>query len=92
MITILVDENEKIVAFATDNSINASEGETKHAVSESELPTTLDKLYKYCYSGENGFYPNPNYEEEIPPEDEPVDYDEIALDHEFRISMLELGI
>lgn len=43
---------------------------------------------KYLYiDGE--FVLNPDY---IPPEDDSVDYDEVALDHEFRISMLELGI
>ncbi len=43
---------------------------------------------KYLYiDGE--FVLNPDY---VPYEEENVDYDEIALDHEFRISMLELGI
>ena len=42
---------------------------------------------KYLYVG-GEFILNPDY---IPPEDD-VDYDEVALDHEFRISMLELGI
>ena len=43
---------------------------------------------KYLYD-DGEFVLNPDY---IPPEDETVDYDEIALDHEFRISILELGI
>lgn len=43
---------------------------------------------KYLYlDGE--FVLNPDY---VPIENENVDYDEIALDHEFRISMLELGV
>lgn len=43
---------------------------------------------KYLYiDGE--FVLNPDY---VPLEDENVDYDEIALDHEFRISILELGV
>lgn len=43
---------------------------------------------KYLYVG-GEFVLNPDY---VPNEEENVDYDEITLDHEFRISILELGV
>ena len=62
------------------------EKESKGAFVET-LPEDFEKE-NYLYV-DGKFVSNPDY---IPPEDENVDYDEIALDHEFRISMLELGV
>ena len=62
------------------------EKESKGAFIETFPEDYVDDKYLYI-DGE--FVLNPDY---VPLEDENVDYDEIALDHEFRISMLELGI
>ena len=63
------------------------EEKEKTGVFADGLPEDFEKE-NYLYV-DGKFVSNPDY---IPPEDENVDYDEIALDHEFRISMLELGI
>lgn len=62
------------------------EKESKGAFVENLPEDYVDDKYLYI-DGE--FVLNPDY---VPLEDENVDYDEIALDHEFRISILELGI
>ena len=62
------------------------EKESKGAFIETLPEDYVDDKYLYI-DGE--FVLNPDY---VPLEDENVDYDEIALDHEFRISMLELGV
>ncbi|MBP0960255.1 MAG: hypothetical protein J5992_09035 [Oscillospiraceae bacterium] len=62
------------------------EKESKGAFVES-LPEDFEED-KYLYV-DGAFVLNPDY---VPYEEENVDYDEIALDHEFRISMLELGV
>ena len=62
------------------------EKENKGAFIETLPEDYVDDKYLYI-DGE--FVLNPDY---VPLEDENVDYDEIALDHEFRISMLELGV
>lgn len=62
------------------------EKESKGAFVETLPEDYVDDKYLYV-GGE--FVLNPDY---VPLEDENVDYDEIALDHEFRISILELGI
>ncbi len=51
------------------------------------LPEDFEKE-NYLYV-DGKFVLNPDY---VPLEEENVDYDEIALDHEFRISILELGV
>lgn len=65
---------------------NREEKESQGAFVENLPADYSDNKYLYI-DGE--FVLNPDY---IPPEDTSVDYDEIALDHEFRISILELGI
>ncbi|MBQ5315004.1 MAG: hypothetical protein J6J52_03175 [Oscillospiraceae bacterium] len=92
---ISVDENGKItdVLYMT-NGINdieylgwdREEKESKGAFVETLPEDYSDNKYLYI-DGE--FVLNPDY---VPIENENVDYDEIALDHEFRISILELGI
>lgn len=62
------------------------EKESKGAFIETLPEDYVDDKYLYI-DGE--FVLNPDY---VPLEEENVDYDEIALDHEFRISMLELGV
>ena len=62
------------------------EKESKGAFIETFPEDYVDDKYLYI-DGE--FVLNPDY---VPLEEENVDYDEIALDHEFRISMLELGV
>ncbi len=47
----------------------------------------IPEAYMYV-NGE--FTENPDYVE--PTTEESVDYDEVILDHEFRISMIELGV
>ena len=62
------------------------EKESKGAFIETFPEDYVDDKYLYI---DVEFVLNPDY---VPLEDENVDYDEIALDHEFRISMLELGV
>lgn len=95
MYYIEVSENGKItdVLYMTNGiddinylGWNREEKESKGAFIET-LPEDYE-VDKYLYiDGE--FVLNPDY---VPLEEENVDYDEIALDHEFRISILELGI
>ena len=90
---VLTNEYNEIIAISYSDINTEAKEITKYVINNDNVPNdVINNPTKYCYSGENGFYPNPNYEEEIPPEDTSVDYDEIALDHEFRISILELGI
>lgn len=95
MYYIEVSENGKItdIVYMTNgiNDIeylgwNKEEKESKGAFIETLPEDYVDDKYLYI-DGE--FVLNPDY---VPYEEENVDYDEIALDHEFRISMLELGI
>ncbi len=95
MYYIEVSENGKItdIVYMTNgiNDIeylgwNKEEKESKGAFIETFPEDYEDNKYLYI-DGE--FVLNPDY---VPYEEENVDYDEIALDHEFRISMLELGI
>lgn len=46
---------------------------------------------RYCYTEKDGYYLNPNYEPPEEPYDEELETQEMILDHEFRISLLELG-
>ena len=92
---ISVDENGKItdVLYMTNgiNDIEYLGWDREEKESCGAFIETLPEDYsdnKYLYiDGE--FVLNPDY---VPIENENVDYDEIALDHEFRISILELGI
>ena len=95
MYYIEVSENGKITdVLYLSNGIddinylgwNREEKESKGAFIETLPEDYEDNKYLYL-NGE--FVLNPDY---VPLEEETVDYDEIALDHEFRISMLELGI
>ena len=95
MYYIEVSENGKITdVLYLSNGIddinylgwNREEKESKGAFIETLPEDYEDNKYLYL-NGE--FVLNPDY---VPLEEENVDYDEIALDHEFRISMLELGI
>ena len=92
---ITVDENGKItdVLYMTngEKDIEYLGWDREEKESCGAFIETLPEDYevdKYLYI-DGGFVLNPDY---IPPEDDSVDYDEVALDHEFRISMLELGI
>lgn len=95
MYYIEVSENGKItdVLYMTNGiddinylGWNREEKESKGAFIETFPEDYEDNKYLYL-NGE--FILKPDY---VPLEEENVDYDEIALDHEFRISMLELGI
>lgn len=95
MYYIEVSENGKItdVLYMTNGiddinylGWNREEKESKGAFIETLPEDYEDNKYLYL-NGE--FVLNPDY---VPLEEENVDYDEIALDHEFRISILELGI
>lgn len=95
MYYIEVSENGKITHIVyMANGINdieylgwdREEKESKGAFIETFPEDYVDDKYLYI-DGE--FVLNPDY---VPLEDENVDYDEIALDHEFRISILELGV
>lgn len=95
MYYIEVSENGKItdIVYMTNgiNDIeylgwNKEEKESKGAFIETFPEDYEDNKYLYL-NGE--FVLNPDY---VPYEEENVDYDEIALDHEFRISILELGV
>lgn len=95
MYYIEVSENGKITdVLYLSNGIddinylgwNREEKESKGAFIETLPEDYEDNKYLYL-NGE--FVLNPDY---VPLEEENVDYDEIALDHEFRISILELGI
>ena len=66
MVTILVDETEKIVAYATTDSINGDDATRKYYVDEQDIPVSLYDLYKYCYSEKKGIYLHPDYEEAEP--------------------------
>lgn len=95
MYYIEVSENGKITdVLYLSNGIDdikylgwdREEKESKGAFIETLPEDYVDDKYLYI-DGE--FVLNPDY---VPIENENVDYDEIALDHEFRISMLELGV
>lgn len=95
MYYIEVSENGKITdVLYLSNGIDdikylgwdREEKESKGAFIETFPEDYVDDKYLYI-DGE--FVLNPDY---VPIENENVDYDEIALDHEFRISMLELGV
>ena len=95
MYYIEVSENGKItdVLYMTNGiddinylGWNREEKESKGAFIETLPEDYEDNKYLYL-NGE--FVLNPDY---VPLEEENVDYDEIALDHEFRISILELGL
>ena len=95
MYYIEVSENGKITdVLYLSNGIDdikylgwdREEKESKGAFIETFPADYSDNKYLY-QDGE--FVLNPDY---VPLEDENVDYDEIALDHEFRISILELGV
>lgn len=95
MYYIEVSENGKITdVLYLSNGIDdikylgwdREEKESKGAFIETFPEDYVDDKYLYI-DGE--FVLNPDY---VPLEEENVDYDEIALDHEFRISMLELGV
>ena len=60
-------------------------------VDEVPAEVTAGDPSRYCYTEQDGYFPNSNY---IPPEapyDEDLETQEMILDHEFRISLLELG-
>lgn len=95
MYYIKVSENGKItdVLYMTngEKDIEFLGWDKEEKESQGAFVETLPEDYeadKYLYiDGE--FVLNPDY---VPNEEENVDYDEIALDHEFRISILELGV
>ena len=95
MYYIEVSENGKItdVLYMTngEKDIEYLGWDREGKESKGAFIETLPEDYeadKYLYVG-GEFVLNPDY---VPIENENVDYDEIALDHEFRISMLELGV
>lgn len=85
---ILIDENNVIKAWQV---VGGGWGDTQYltTVEVDSIPEEVkENCEKYCYI--NGEYiDNPDYVEPI---DDSVDYDEIILDHEYRISMIELGV
>lgn len=58
-----------------------------------EIPTEImaGDPARYCYTQSDGYFLNPNYQPPEPPIDEKLEVQEMMLDHEFRISLLELG-
>ena len=95
MYYIKVSENGKItdVLYMTNgiDDIKYLGWDREEKESKGAFIETLPEDYetdKYLYVG-GEFVLNPDY---LPYEEKNVDYDEIALDHEFRISMLELGV
>lgn len=85
---ILVDDKNVVIGWEV---VGNSWKNNPYGIEVDDIPKEVRNadVGAFCYSEEKGFYENPDY---IPPEDDSVDYDEVALDHEFRISMLELGI
>ncbi len=60
-------------------------------VDEIPAEVTAGDPSRYCYTQSDGYYLNPSY---VPPEapyDEDLETQEMLIDHEFRISLLELG-
>jgi len=95
MYYIEVSENGKItdIVYMTNgiNDIEYLGWDREEKESQGAFIETFPEDYednKYLYQ-DGEFVLNPDY---VPCEEENVDYDEIALDHEFRISILELGI
>lgn len=95
MYYIEISENGKItdIVYMTNgiNDIEYLGWDREEKESQGAFVENLPEDYadgKYLYINEE-FVLNPDY---VTSEDEIVDYDEIALDHEFRISMLELGV
>ena len=84
---ILIDEKNVVKAWQT---IGGGFGDTEYTTLEvTEIPEEIKaNPEKYCYI-DGKYVDNPDYE---PPVDNSVDYDEVILDHEFRISMIELGV
>lgn len=85
---ILLDEKKVVIAWQT---VGGGWSDSEYTTIEVEaIPEEVKKADSGYYLYIDGEYiENPDY---VPPVDESVDYDEVALDHEFRISMLELGI
>ena len=84
---ILIDENGVVKAWQV---VGDGWSDTEYTTVEvDEIPEEVkSNPEKYCYI--NGEYvDNPDYVEPI---DDSLDYDGIILDHEFRISMIELGV
>lgn len=84
---ILIDENSVIKGWQV---IGGGFGDTEYTTLEvDEIPEEIkENPEKYCYI-DGKYVDNPDYEM---PVDNSVDYDEVILDHEFRISMIELGV
>lgn len=87
MAKLLIDEKNVVKSYQT---IGNGWSNTEYITVEvEEIPEYIKEMpEKYLYVG-GEFVLNPDY---VPYEEENVDYDEIALDHEFRISILELGV
>lgn len=60
-------------------------------VDEIPAEVTAGDPSRYCYTEKKGFFLNPNYTPPEAPYDEALETQEMILDHEFRISLLELG-
>ena len=84
---ILIDENGVIKSWQI---VGGGFGDTEYTTVEvDEIPEEVkEHSERYCYINEM-YVDNPNYVEPI---DDSLDYDEVILDHEFRISMIELGV
>ena len=84
---ILIDEKNVVRGWQT---VGGGFSNTEYTTVEvDEIPEEVkENCERYCYI--NGEYVNnPDY---VEPTDETLDYDEVILDHEFRISMIELGV
>lgn len=84
---ILLNDKSEITAYATVGSFN---GGIDCTIPDSVLN---DNPFSYKYiDGE--FVKNPDYKPPEPPESPlpKVDLEQLALDHEYRLSMLEIGI
>lgn len=87
----LLLDNSVIQSWAMVGDFIPSDGQMIVDVDNIPVEVQNDVPQKWCYTTENGYFLNPDYHPMPEPYDETLETQEIVLDHEFRISLLELN-